>query len=99
MEQGQEQVEHQQERHRFVLHLGGGEALMTYRLVPGAMVLDHTEVPPEFQHRGYADQLARAAIDYAREQGLKIDPQCRFMDVYMKRHPEVQDLLRDPVQG
>ena len=37
-------------------------------------------------------ELARA-IDYARENSLKVRPQCPYMATYMKRHPETADLL------
>ncbi len=87
-------VEHQPSRCRFVLAGEGGEAELTYRMNGDVVIFDHTGVPPNMQHKGLANLLAEAGLGYAREEKLKVDPQCRFMAVYIKRHPEHQDLLR-----
>ncbi len=86
-------IEHQEAKHRFVLKVDGHEAELTYKHNGNVMVLDHTEVPPPIQHHGYADQLAEAALAYAIEKNLKVDPQCRFMEVYLQRHKQYDHLL------
>ena len=88
-----ESVEHQESRSRFVLKLDGKEAELTYRRHGGTIIFDHTGVPEELQHKGYANQLAEAGLAYATEQQLKVDPQCRFMEVYMQRHKKYDHLL------
>jgi predicted GNAT family acetyltransferase len=35
----------------------------------------------------------KTALAYARAQGLKVQPSCSYVRVYMKRHPETLDLL------
>ena len=40
-----------------------------------------------------AAALVGAALAHARAQGLRIRPQCSYVQVYMRRHPETQDLL------
>jgi uncharacterized protein len=42
--------------------------------------------------RGIAAQLVQAALQWARSEGLKVDPVCSYVDVYMRRHSEWQDL-------
>ena len=76
-----------------MLAVDAGEAELTYRRAGSEIVFDHTGVPPAAQHRGLANRLAEAALSYAREHKLQVVPQCRFMAVYIKRHPEHQDLL------
>lgn len=87
-------IEHRKDHCRFVLSLDGGEAELTYRVQGDTIVFDHTHVPPAMQHQGLANRLAEAALAFAREEHLRADPQCRFMAVYIKRHPEHHDLLK-----
>jgi predicted GNAT family acetyltransferase len=91
-------IEHQEDQHRFVLLVEGMESELTYKRHGDVIVFDHTEVPPQLQHRGLANHLAEAALGYARERNLQVDPQCRFMAVYIERHRQWQDLLRKPKQ-
>jgi predicted GNAT family acetyltransferase len=87
---------HEPDRQRFVLVTGDSVSLLTYRPV-GPTTLDyaHTFVPPELRGRGVASRLARFALDYARQQGLKVAPTCPFVAAYMEAHPEYRDLLAD----
>ena len=83
-----EKVVHQEKQHRFVLAIDGEEAELTYRRMGHTLIVNHTGVPAALQHRGLANLLAEAALSYAREHKLTVDPQCRFMAVYLKRHPQ-----------
>lgn len=83
------------ERSRFEARLGSAVAFAEYELRPGKLVLPHTVVPPEFEGKGVASGLAKAAFGYARSEGLKVVPTCTFMAGWVKKHPEEQDLL-DP---
>ena len=40
-----------------------------------------------------AGDLVRAAMLHARNEGLRVDPQCSYADAWMRRHPEF-DALR-----
>ena len=82
--------------HRFEAYLEGETAFTEYVIHEGAMVLPHTVVPPAFEGRGVGSALAKAALGYAREQGLRVKPVCPFIAGYIVKHPEWQDLL-DPV--
>jgi predicted GNAT family acetyltransferase len=64
-----------------------------YRLRDGVMFVTHTEVAPELEGQGIAAALVRAALAHAREHGLKVRPLCSYVQAYVRRHPEVQDLL------
>ncbi len=80
-------------RGRFELSEDGITAFADYHVAGGVMVLPHTVVPPEARGRGMAGRLVRGALDAARERGLKVSPACSYVDAYMRRHPETQDLL------
>jgi predicted GNAT family acetyltransferase len=82
-----------EETGNFELRLGDQIAFTRYRLMPGIIVLAHTEVPPEFEGRGFGGLLARAALDHARAADLKVIVTCPFIAAWMRRHPEYNNLL------
>ena len=49
--------------------------------------------PPAIEGHGVGSKLVRGALDAARDQGLRVVPQCPFVAAYIKRHPEYEDLL------
>ena len=80
--------------HRFEARLGEEVAFAEYRLGDGVMILPHTVVPDAFAGRGVGGQLARAALGYAREQGLEVVPTCPFIAAYIAKHPEWRDIVQ-----
>lgn len=83
-------------RHRFEADLGDGSvAIAEYTLPKGKIMFTHTEVPPAHEGQGIGSALIRFALAAARTRGLQVIPICPFFAAYIKRHPEVQDLL-DP---
>ncbi|MHC0431764.1 GNAT family N-acetyltransferase [Streptomyces sp. O3] len=67
---------------------GFAEYLRTDALV----VYPHTEVDPAYEGQGVGGALARAALDDARERGLRVLATCPFVSGWLARHPEYQDL-------
>lgn len=87
-------VENNESERRFEIGSGGAVAVLEYELSGGEIALTHTEVAPELEGRGLAAKLARAAFEYAKEQGLKVVPLCSYVAAYVRRHPEYEPLLR-----
>lgn len=85
------------ERSRFEIDLSAGAvAFADYKvLANGAILFPHTVVPPQHEGKGVASALVKGALAAAREQNLRVMPQCSFVASYMKRHSETHDLL-DP---
>ena len=81
--------------HRFEVTIGDDVAFAEYRLGEGEITLPHTIVPEAFKGRGVGGLLAKAALGYARDQGLKVIPTCSFMAGYIAKHPEWLDIVRD----
>src|SRR5258708_2454907 len=80
---------------RFETYLGDETAFTEYVLHDGAMVLPHTVVPPAFEGRGVGSALARAALGYARDHGLRVKPTRPLLAGYIAKHPEWSDIV-DP---
>ncbi len=79
---------------RFELYSAGKMAFLTYRRTPHEIVLTHTEVPVEVEGHGLGSKVARAALEFAREHGLKVVPLCPFVAWYISQHQEYADLVR-----
>jgi predicted GNAT family acetyltransferase len=74
----------------------GGEwvAELTYiRSGENIITVDHTEVDPKLQGQNVGRSLVEAAVKYARENGLKIDPACQYTKKVIDSTPEFQDVL------
>ncbi len=80
-------------KRRFEVEVGGQTAFLNYRVDSGAMTLTHTEVPSRLEGRGLGTELARTALQYASQSGLKVHPQCPFVASYIQNHPEYQNLV------
>jgi predicted GNAT family acetyltransferase len=78
---------------RFEIEEEGRTAFLEYNLAGNVLQLIHTEVPPELQGKGVGIELAKSALDWARESGTKVDVVCELVAAYIKRHPEYADLV------
>ncbi len=81
-------VVHNEAAQRFEGKVEGATAVCDYRRSGDSIVFYHTEVPPEYEGRGYGARLVREALNYARSEGLKVVPQCWFVAEYIRRHPD-----------
>jgi predicted GNAT family acetyltransferase len=77
---------------RFELHAGQAMARLDYHIENHTMILVHTEVPPELAGGGVGAKLVKAALEYARDSGLKVAPRCPFTAAYIRRNPQYQAL-------
>lgn len=79
--------------HRFEARVDGLVAFLLYRRFPDRLVLVHTEVPAELQHRGIATRLVATALTLARDSHLRVIPLCPFVLEFIRNHPEYQDVV------
>lgn len=86
-------VMHNPREGRFELRAGTYVCILSYRLAAGKMVIYHTEVPLPFEGHGLAARVTRTALEFARSQGLQVDPRCPYTAAYMRKNAEFDDLL------
>jgi uncharacterized protein len=67
--------------------------LLSYRPRGDNLALIHTEIDPEFEGRGLGTKLVAAALDDLRRKGVRVLPLCPFVDAFIRRNPEYQELV------
>jgi hypothetical protein len=87
------EIRHDTAARRFEAVVDGEHCLLDYELADGVMTITHTRVPEAVGGRGVASALVRAALDEARGQGWRVVPACSYAAVWLRRHPDYQDLL------
>ena len=87
------QISHDEQAKRFETTIEGQTGYISYQDKGDTLVYDHTIVPQALGGRGVGSALVKHALNYAREQNKKVVPQCSFVEAYINKHPEYQDLL------
>ena len=86
-------VKHNEAETRFEADVNGALCVADYTLRDGAMVMTHTFVPVHLRDRGIAEKMVRAALEFAREQRLRVVPECWYVAAFIRRHVEFQPLI------
>ena len=69
-------------------------AVMTYAMADDkTMVIEHTIVEEALEGHGIARKLVDAGVQFAREKGYKIIPQCPYASSVFKKVPEYKDVI------
>lgn len=73
---------------------GKEEAKMTFVFAgPDKFIINHTEVNPGNEGKGFGKKMVTAAVAYAREKGMKIIPLCPFAKSVFDKVEEFRDVL------
>lgn len=73
---------------------GKQEALMTFVFAgDDKIIIDHTEVYPKSNGKGFGKMMVEKAIAFARENNLKIMPLCPFAKSVFDKNPQFNDVL------
>jgi len=86
-------VRHLPKENRYEFRDGEAHAILTYQRDGDRIIYDHTFVPVEFRGQGVAAKLVEAALADARKENLNVIPQCSYVETYIARHSQHQDLL------
>ena len=57
------------------------------------IIIDHTQVNPDFKGQGVGNQMVMAAVDFARNKGITILPLCPFAKSVFDKTETIQDVL------
>ena len=88
-------IKHDAENQEFTITKDGHDGELAYaRPAEGVIDFTHTFVDEALRGQGIADELARAALAFAREHKLKVKTSCTFMKGFVQRHhAEYADIL------
>ena len=84
---------------RYVLTLDGSAAgFMDYRVRGDVLIAVHTEIDAAYAGQGLGDALVRHVLDQVRDTGMSLRPLCPFVQRFLQKHPEYDDLVA-PTEG
>lgn len=86
---------HKQNDRRGIFYLKNDShtiAELTYSLEDGVMIIDHTEVQPEYENNGIGAKMIEECYAFAKANNLKVNPLCPFAEVVFDRHEEWSDV-------
>lgn len=88
------EIIHDEQNKKFYVIIDDLESHLEYvKMNDVIMDLNHTYVPYQLRGKGIAAKLVEAVLEYARLNGIKIIPSCSYVEAYLQRHPEYEDLL------
>jgi predicted GNAT family acetyltransferase len=77
------------EQRRYEARIDGELAgIAEYRASDKIVTFVHTQVMSEFEGKGVASGLVRAALDDVRAHGRKVRPVCPFVKGYIEKHSD-----------
>jgi uncharacterized protein len=68
------------------------EAEIVYSSGQEAIVIEHTFVSEQLRGQGIGGKLVDRAVQYARENDLKVDSQCPYAKSVLEENDEFQDV-------
>jgi predicted GNAT family acetyltransferase len=79
------------DKHRYEIVADGQlVGFAAYRVLdPDRWAFTHTEIKPEYEHRGLGTALVAEAMADAQRRGISVLPQCPFVRAYLADHPEL----------
>lgn len=78
---------------RFSVEVNGEEAELEYEISGVVILAYHTYTPPKLRGRGIAAEMAKALVDVAMREGLKIKPLCSYVAKYLEEHKEFSEIV------
>ena len=58
------------------------------------IIIDHTDVKPAYNGQGLGKKLVFQAVEFAREQQIKIMPICPFATSVFQKEESIRDVLK-----
>lgn len=86
-------IKHDEGKHQFYAEVDGGQAVLDYEQNGKTLNFYHTFVPPELRGKGLAEQVTKAAFDYAEKNGFKVIPSCPYVARLVMRNEDWKRLV------
>lgn len=86
-------VQHDPDQNRFSAAVDGGTAELEYQRAEDVLIFVHTFVPEPARGQDVGAALVETAVDYVRDNDLRMVAQCPFVKHYVEEHPEAQSLV------
>jgi uncharacterized protein len=78
----------------YIQESGKQDALMTFVFAgEDKIIIDHTEVNSGNNGKGYGKKMVEKAVEFARENNIKIIPLCPFAKSVFDKNPTFNDVL------
>jgi predicted GNAT family acetyltransferase len=78
---------------RFETEINGEFAYVIYSLVKDGISLLYVFVPVSARGQGISSYVIKAALEYAKEEKLKVRVYCSVIARYIQNHPEYEALM------
>jgi uncharacterized protein len=91
-----EEIRHEPAGHKgaFVWRENGEKlAEMTYSVAGSRVIIDHTDVDDRLRGKGAGKKLVQAAVEWARQEKVKLMPLCPFAKSVFDKTPDYADVL------
>ncbi|UAY56014.1 GNAT family N-acetyltransferase [Arachidicoccus terrestris] len=83
----------------FSLNIDGKEiGRMTVSVKADTLKAGYTSIGLTHRKGGYGKKLVNSVVEYARENNLKIIPECGFVAMMFNKHPDLYDDIRAPME-
>lgn len=86
------EIKQNEKEHRFEYKEDGSLAYVEYKIIPGGMDFIATFVPEELRGKGVGSALAKAALQVAETEHMKIVASCPFIRSYIEKHMKLRKL-------
>lgn len=78
---------------RFLLDVDGSEVYVLYAEDKDTIDLYSTYTTPALRGKGLAANVVKFALEYAKENNLKVIPTCWYVKKFLEKHTEYQALI------
>lgn len=79
---------------RFEVSIDGQLAKLDYMMDGDIIVMTHVGVHPDQRGMGIAGKITQVALDYAKENSLRVIPMCSYIAAYIRRNPQYMELTK-----
>ncbi|MDH3268127.1 MAG: N-acetyltransferase [Ignavibacteria bacterium] len=89
----EEKVIHEKENERFVIYVEGNEVYVEYTMAGNELNLYHTFTDPALRGKGLAAQVVRAALEFTKENNMKVIPTCSYVQAFLAKNENYKELV------